>query len=207
MNISVKHIWFDFSETITRSNNEAHARLRHAAYAEIIGRPVTPELVREYDALIKKHKSHSAVFMSLGKPAGFWSERISSYGGKDLLRLADPESPKVFQALKKVLPISIFSNVRVRGLLPVLGIDPMWFTHILGPDEIKNPKPALEGFYRMVELSGVPSENILYIGDSMEKELMPAKSVGVQTGLMWSESPEVDYSFKNFDDILQVPHI
>ncbi len=199
----IKHIWFDFSETISRSNNEAHARLRYATYAEVTGKPVTPELISEYDTLLRQHKGHSALFVSLGKSAGFWSDRIRSEA-KVLLRLADPESPSVFETLKEKVPISVFSNVHAALLLPDMGIKPEWFTFFLGPDEVKNPKPALDGFRMLIEASQLPPENILYVGDHLEKELRPAKSVGLQTGLMWGSSPEVDYSFGRFRDILDI---
>jgi FMN phosphatase YigB (HAD superfamily) len=69
---------------------------------------------------------------------------------------------------------------------------------------IKEPKPALEGFYKMIGLTREPAENILYIGDSLEKDIRPAKQVGLKTGLIWSQSNEADYSFKKFDDVLSL---
>ena len=89
------------------------------------------------------------------------------------------------------------------GTRPTLDIQLGWFTHILGPDVVKNPKPALDGFHKMVELSNVPAEAILYIGDDVEKDLVPAKQVGMQTGLLWKESQEADYCFKDFSHILE----
>ena len=199
----IKHIWFDFSETISRSNNEAHAKLRYETYAGIVGKPVTPLLIAEFDDLLKRLGSHSAVFVSLGKTSDFWSSCISSHAG-ELLTLADSDSPAVFEKLHALLPISIFSNVHANRLLPALGVNPAWFTHFLGPDEVKKPKPALEGFEMLIGMSKLPAENILYVGDHIEKELLPARSLGMQTGLMWGNSPEVTYSFSKFRDILAI---
>lgn len=69
---------------------------------------------------------------------------------------------------------------------------------------LTEPKPALEGFYKMVELSNVPAAEILYIGDDIGKDIRPAKQVGVQAGLMWKQSEEADYSFVNFEDIFKI---
>ena len=69
---------------------------------------------------------------------------------------------------------------------------------------VKKPKPDPEGFYKIIELTGLPSVEVIYIGDNVYKDLRPAKTAGLTTGLVWSESLEADYSFKNFDDILKV---
>ncbi len=87
-------------------------------------------------------------------------------------------------------------------ILPALGISLDWFTHVLGPDRIKKPKPAQDGFIKMIELSKVEPKNILYVGDDVHKDLVPAKQVGIITGLLWSESVEADFCFKDFSAIL-----
>ncbi|MES2135361.1 MAG: HAD family hydrolase [Patescibacteria group bacterium] len=199
---SIKHIWFDFSETIVRLDKPAHAKLRYGSYADVVGKPVTPELIEEYESLFEKHKSHSAIFASLGLPDGYWSERYASADPESLLKLANPNIPDVLQRLREIVPISIFSNVQADKFFPALGIDSAWFTHLLGPQEVKNPKPALDGFHLMIQLSNLPAENILFVGDSVEKELKPAKSLGLQTALMWKSSPDADYCFQDFEDIL-----
>ena len=54
----------------------------------------------------------------------------------------------------------------------------------------------------MVELSGVPADEVLYIGDDVDKDVIPAKKVGMQAGIVWKQSNEADYSFADFQDIL-----
>jgi FMN phosphatase YigB (HAD superfamily) len=56
----------------------------------------------------------------------------------------------------------------------------------------------------MIELSKIPAQEILYIGDDVGKDVKPAKQVGVKAGLMWKKSDEADYSFENFEDILDI---
>jgi FMN phosphatase YigB (HAD superfamily) len=56
----------------------------------------------------------------------------------------------------------------------------------------------------MIQLSGVPEKHILYVGDSVEKDVLPAKEVGILSGLLWSVSPEADYCFTSFKEILGV---
>jgi len=204
MKQSIKHIWFDFSETIASPNKDLHNKLRYETYALAVGKPVTPDMEKEYEALFAKHMSNSAVFTALGFDAGYWSERISSIDPKMLLTLTDKDIPSVLDQLRKIVPISMWSNIHAAKILPALGIDPKWFTHFLSPDEVKNPKPALDGFKLVIERSNIPPEHILFIGDSLEKEIRPAKSLGIQTGLIWSDSSEADYCFHSFKEILEI---
>ena len=204
MKPQIKHIWFDFSETIATPNKEVHDKLRYETYASAVGKPHTPDMEEEYEALFAKHKSNSAVFTALGFDAGYWSERISSIDPKVLLTLTDNDIPNVLDELRKVVPISMWSNIHVENILPVLGVDSKWFTHFLSPDEVKNPKPALDGFRLVIERSKLSPQNILFIGDSLDKEIRPAKSLGIQAGLIWSESAEADYCFNSFQEILEL---
>jgi FMN phosphatase YigB (HAD superfamily) len=197
----VGHLWFDFSQTLTILDKGKHEALRYEAYSEIVGKPITDELKTAYEALYKEKKSHSAVFVSLGKPVSFWSERYAA-AGAGLYALAEPDIPDVLQKLRSKVPISVFSNVLAENFLPSLGIAPEWFSHILGPKEVTKPKPDLQGFELMVQYSQLPAHEILFIGDDVEKEIRPAKSVGLKTGIMWIDAPEADYSFRHFKEIL-----
>lgn len=198
----IKYIWFDFSETIASLRKERHDRLRYESYAEVIGQAVTPELKKEYEELYEQYKhSNAAIFRSLGMESDYWSKRINSIEPDKLYTLAEPDIPKVLENLSSKLPISIFSNIRLENVLPALGIQNKWFTHILSSADVKEPKPALDGFYKMVELSQIPAEYILYIGDNVEKDVLPAKAVGVKAGLIFSSSDKADYNFNSFKDI------
>ncbi len=198
----IKHIWFDFSDTLA-SINEEHDKFLYATYGEVVGKPVSSELIEEFKKIHKIHKSNSAVFTTgLGLPPSYRQEKIQSANFEKMYALKSEIIPEVLDALRKKVPISIFSNMKMDKLLPHIGIPLSWFTHFLCGSEFKNPKPALDGFYKLVEVTGIPAENILFIGDSVEKEMIPAKKVGIQTAIVWTKSTEADYSFKNFEDIL-----
>lgn len=201
----IKHLWFDFSETIVFLQKDRHNQLRYETYAEIVNKPVNAELVEEFEELYKKfNHSNAAIFYSLGKPAGFWSDRVNSVPPSELYRLADPNIPEVLKKIKSLAPISIFSNIKLNNILPAVGINFEWFTHVISGGMVKDPKPALEGFYKIIELSQLPANQILYIGDNIGKDVLPAKKVGLKTGLMWIKSKEADYCFKNFEEILKI---
>jgi HAD superfamily hydrolase (TIGR01549 family) len=200
------HLWLDFSDTIALINRDELGDIVYSAYATHVGRAVTPELREDYKSLVEKYRSNSAVFTALGFPPGYAADLISKVDPQKLYRLTDSHIPNVIPALTEMLPVSIFSNNRLDTILPALGLELQWFTHILGPDEVQKPKPDLEGFNKMIQLSGCPANEILYVGDDVEKDLVPAKKVGITTGLLWKESNEADYSFKDFQDILNLVH-
>ena len=202
---TIKHIWFDFSETIAFLKKERHDRLRYETYSEVAGKPISDELIAEYENLYKKHNhSNAAIFRSLGQTSNFWSERVNSVESIELYELADKNIPNVLEKIRKFVPISIFSNIQLGKILSSLNINPEWFTHIISAGMVKEPKPALDGFYKMIELSEIPAQEILYIGDDIGKDVKPAKQVGVKAGLMWKKSDEADYSFEKFEDILTI---
>lgn len=201
----IKHLWLDFSETLVLLKKEAHDTLRYSSYAEIVGKPLTEELKSEYEQLFaKSNHSNAAVFRSLGAGSSYWSDKVHSMDPAELYVLADENIPSMLTSLQKLLPISLFSNIDLRETLPLLGIDPHLFSHILSASMVSEPKPALAGFYKMVELSGAQPEEILYIGDHVGKDILPAKQVGIQTGLMWDVSPEATYCFQSFGEVLEL---
>ena len=200
----IKHIWFDFADTIAFTNQE-HDRLLYQTYADVTTKPVSPELIQEFKELYKQYKSNSAVFTTyLGLPPGYWAKAVEATDVRKLHSLAEPLIPDILNKLRAIVPISIFSNMRMDKLAPAIGIDVSWFTHILSGAVFKNPKPALDGFLKIVEISELPAENILFVGDSVDKEMIPAKKVGMMTCLMWNKSLEADYSFNNFENILDL---
>lgn len=205
----IKHIWFDMQGTLivhTPEFNEAHDGLLHKAYAEAIGKPLTDEVKKEFKDLYEQKSTNSALFASLGLPYEYWQNLFNTL---DETKFYKPEA-KVFgtlEKLKDILPISIFSNSqlsRILSSLEAIGVDPAWFTHIISADDIREPKPALEGFLLMIEKSQLLPGEVLYVGDRVEGEIVPAHRVGVQTALVWDESEKADYSFRSFEEILDI---
>lgn len=194
----IKHLWLDFSDTLAFIDKAVHNKLKYEAYAEFTQQSLTPELKAEYDALLGLHKSNAAVFRFLGAPTHFWSEHMSTVDPNALYTLAEHDAAHHLEQIKKIVPISIFSNIQLDAVLPALGLDPTLFTHILK----STPKPALDGFYKIVELSQLQPQEILYVGDQVGKDILPAKQVGLTTGLIYAQAPEADYNFSQLRDIV-----
>lgn len=200
-----KHIWFDFSETIARINAKAHDELKYATYASVVDKPVDEKLKQDFNEQYKLHdNSISHIFYSLGKPSGWWSSQIAAVDPGKLFQLAEDDIPEVLSKIKQYVPISIFSNINLDQLLPALGIDVSLFDYILSSGMVKRPKPALDGFHKMVQLSQLKPQQILYVGDHETKDIIPAKKVGLRAGIIWNTSDKADYIFSSFQDILDL---
>lgn len=203
--MAIKHIWFDFSDTIGRINTKEHSKLKYSAYAAVVGRPLDEELKQEFDNQYELHShSISDIFHSLGKPPGWWSSQVATVEPTKLYVLAEDDIPEILQAIKRHVPISMFSNINLDKVLPALDIDVGWFDHIISSAMFSRPKPALDGFYKIIELSQLEPDQILYIGDHVTKDVLPAKKVGLKAGIIWGKADEADYSFGSFRDILEL---
>jgi HAD superfamily hydrolase (TIGR01549 family) len=203
----IKHVWFDLNETLAVRGPEFHAahdKLRHHTYAKATGKDVTPELKAEFEALYKEHGTNSATFRSLGLPSGYWI-RHSNALDEQHTYTAMPEIYQTFERLKDIVPISLFTNNTPSGVAKTLrgiNVQEAWFTHIITGDDVPERKPNLHGFRLMIEKSRLPADQLLYVGDRVKADILPAKAVGMQTCLVYAYSDEADYSFEKFEQIL-----
>jgi HAD superfamily hydrolase (TIGR01549 family) len=208
----IKHVWFDVANTLypeTPEFNLVHDQLRYDTYAALVGQEDANRAKTEYEELYAKHGSNSAVFTSLGKPSDYW-QRV--YEGMDTSQLIkpDPEVVGTLETIKAIVPISVYTNLRLtktEEVLAQVGIPLNYFTHVLTGDDIAARKPALDGFHKMVELTNLPAAEIMYIGDRVKVDIEPAKKIGMVTCLLWDQSALADYcatSFAKLTDIVAV---
>lgn len=118
-----------------------------------------------------------------------------------------PEIYNTLDILRDSVKISLFTNAKLENTLrtlEVINIDSNWFTHVISGDDIKARKPALDGFYRVIEKSGIPPKSILYVGDRVDVDILPANQLGLQTCLVYGQSSEANYSFLKFDELLSL---
>jgi HAD superfamily hydrolase (TIGR01549 family) len=207
MKHNIQHIWFDMDGTLTVHTAEfdkVHDALRYKTYSEVIGRPVDDQLIAEFNELYAKYASNSAVFTSLGKPSDFWMHQYATIDQNDFYQPI-PDVYETLEKLRTIVPISLFTNDRLGNAektLSVVGVDMKWFTHVISGDDIANRKPALDGFHLMIERSGLPADQILYVGDRVGVDIEPAKLVGMKTCLVYGESEVADFSFKKLSGLL-----
>lgn len=190
----------------TSTFNELHDRFRFETYAKLKGITDIARAKKEFLALYEKHGSNSAVFRALGQPSSYWMQQLDDLDFNSVLK-PDPEISRTIEELHRLVPVSLFTNFvryRIDGLLEHLQISPSFFTHIIAGEDVKERKPALDGFKLMIQKSELPPEQILYVGDREAVDILPAKELGMQAALLYGESERADYNFKDFKDVLSL---
>lgn len=62
------------------------------------------------------------------------------------------------------------------------------------PDMLGKLKPEPEPFQAVLDYTGLPASQHLFVGDRVETDLVPAKKLGMRTCLVWGKSDKVDLS-------------
>ena len=96
--------------------------------------------------------------------------------------------------------------IETKKILATMEIPRSIFKYILTIEQVGRPKPDLGGFRKVVELSDVQPNEILFVGDRVRTDIIPAKTVGMQTALVWREekTSEADYTFPHVADVLNI---
>ena len=94
-----------------------------------------------------------------------------------------------------------------------MGIEP-YFKFVVGYEDTSNPKntglPLMLALDKLrKELTGLTNNEILMVGDSMERDLVPAKKLGLQTALSMygqkiADTGTPDYELADIKDILSI---
>ena len=91
--------------------------------------------------------------------------------------------------------LGIITNILrkfLRNILEALRLDPRHFTFIVSVDNTENSKPHQEPFLKALDMAKVSPDECVYVGDSLTKDMIPAKSVGMSILSMRSrKSPSI----------------
>jgi len=105
----------------------------------------------------------------------------------------DPELIALFNSLSTYTHYLLVNGSResVHKGLTLLGVDTSIFKEIVTSEIVGESKPSTKGFLYIIGKTGLPAGNHLMIGDREAVDLVPAKSVGMKTCLVWSETESV----------------
>jgi len=104
-------------------------------------------------------------------------------------------SKTVLETLKAHYPLVLVSNFygNISVVLEEFGLDGM-FQHIVESAVVGIRKPDCRIFQLGVEALGLPAGEVVVVGDSIRKDMLPAKKAGCQTiwikGEGWTDEPE-----------------
>lgn len=103
-------------------------------------------------------------------------------------------SRAVLEQLHEQYPLGLVSNFygNIHTVLAEFGMDGL-FSHIVESAVVGVRKPDPRIFTLGVEALGLPPEAVTVVGDSLDKDIVPAKAAGCQTvwlkGEQWTEGP------------------
>ncbi len=208
----IKWIWWDFDGTIYKvplEYEQEEDKIKLKAFSEITGKPKNAETFEEYKTLHRHHGSNSMVFYAHGKERDFWRKSVQHLDVSSYLKF-DQRTKDAFKEFAKI-PVKhgIYTNnslPEVKKILKVMGVDFNLFKHFITGDKGLLPKPDLQGFRKILELTKAPAGEILFVGNEIKKDILPAKSLGMQTCLVWTdEKPlEADYAFPHVADVVKI---
>lgn len=205
---NITHLFFDLEGTLVANPayEKAIKDFAYQLYAECTGKSITEQLKKEFDALLKKHKRKSLVFVSFGKPKTYYAEAFATQFPFQNYIFPDKDVQEVVAFLKqKKIKLGVYTSLTKEVLpkiLSLLGLNPADFTLLTG-DMVKNQKPHPDGFEKIIQICNVPAEQIVFVGDSEFKDILPAKSVGMKTILVRSKEliTAADYRCKDFREL------
>lgn len=193
----IKAIFFDVGDTLY-SNEELEKAYPKKLYELISTTKNLPlekakELLNSTTEKLKateKHVTKVRAMAELGYPRAQVHEAFCKIDPFQFLE-KDPELVRVISLLASKYQLGLISNFRKSHLIQIinaLGLTENQFPTMVTEDIVKEIKPAHEPFKKAIELAGgLPSE-VLYVGDSPSKDMMPAKEVGMMTILV-KENP------------------
>lgn len=124
---------------------------------------------------------------------------------------SDRRTATVIRALAtsyKLGVISNFKRIHLDHILAVLGLSSSMFgCGIVSEDMVEEIKPAREPFLKAVELSGDRPEQCLFVGNSIAKDMRPARQVGMATVLVKASptSDDLRHADASVADVNELP--
>lgn len=135
-----------------------------------------------FEVMLKKIEAESSVLDPV--PDGRTCERVARYC-YDTARTCTSESKLTLEALSRRWPLVLVSNFygNLDAVLEDFGLNG-YFKAVIESAKVGLSKPDPEIFRLGVEALGLQPEEVLVIGDSMDKDILPAASIGCPTLLI-----------------------
>lgn len=187
----IKAVFFDVANTLL-GKPEVFIKIQHVLQEEGFDIPV--------EELTQKHAWLSEVIDFPDKTS---AEFYRNFNSKLLLQFgiipSDDLLARIFEACT-YLPWIPFPDTQILNhIIQPVGVISNWdhslrnklaenfdtgFKWILGSAETQNRKPSLEFYKRVLDFTGLIPEEILYAGDSLKLDIVPALSVGLKAILV-----------------------
>lgn len=184
----ISHVWFDCDDTLYIQPPELKAEIRRTICTEIALRTSRSleEITQEYPARLHEFRTNTLAMGSYGIPEDDAREIYNRPDIPSFVR-SDPRLAHTVQQIKDMgILVSVFTNNRrstLIGILRNLGLDIDAFRRLMTAEEVE-PKPSEEGYKEIVECSDVALNELMFVGDRMEADIIPARKHGMNTFLI-----------------------
>ncbi|HLF54753.1 MAG TPA: HAD family hydrolase [Candidatus Nanoarchaeia archaeon] len=201
----ISHVWFDCDDTMYVQPPELKAEIRRTICTEIALRTSRSleEITQEYPARLHEFRTNTLAMGSYGIPK---PEAQEIYNRPDIPSYVKPD-PRLADMIKQIkdlgILVSVFTNNKrstLIGILRNLGLNIDDFRRLMTAEEVE-PKPSEEGYKEIVECSDVALRELMFVGDRMEADIIPARKHGMNTFLI-----KRDESSHSFDPSTRTHH-
>ncbi|MFH1126324.1 MAG: HAD family hydrolase [Candidatus Altiarchaeota archaeon] len=141
------------------------------------------ETAKELKKKSSEHVTKVAMMEALGYTRTEVHDEFCKNNPKDFVK-EDRQLVKMLARLSEEYRLGIVSNFRrshTVEIIQALGLEPLLFEVIIGEDNVINIKPDPEGFLTALWATRSQPDEVVYVADSITKDLIPAKSVGLHT--------------------------
>ncbi len=186
-------IW-DFDGTLYRPNPELWREVREAEYRTImeLTHRTHEEAVAAFEVLYKKEtpSATQTVAKICGIPTTEAARYMEKFYDRRRFLVPDEKIVSLFQTLKQFTHYILANGVRhrIEETLGVLGVPARTFREIVTSELSGENKPDERGFRYILGKTGLPAAQHLMIGDREAVDVVPAKKLGMQTCLVWSDT-------------------
>ena len=126
-----------------------------------------------------------------------------------------PDCHATLEKLKSIgLYLSIVSNIDDNMLNPLIERERLdrWFTHMTSSEAAKSCKPDLQFFRVALQKSSLSANEVMFVGDSLEQDILGAHAMGMHTTLIsepgqsapmhvGKKTPEPDYRISRLSEL------
>lgn len=196
---TIKFLCFDVDGTLCRSIPQVWETIK-GSFIESISKKLRISFAKADKYVAERHKILGSTTKVL-EEAGIDGKEFfnNAYSKLDFSKIIkkDLRLKEIIARLKKKYTIGVLSNggkESVSKKLQAVGLEEKMFYPFLTTYEMQALKPDPAPFLKALEMAGVSPEESVYIGDSVENDIMGAKGVGMKTILVWSENKEADIS-------------
>ena len=199
----------DLSSAIVRAYN---LPMGGEEFLKVWDRHFFPLLQSEPFILLREanHRSLEMALADLGK-----AREIYGYGHRfsDLLNAAPvyPEVPEIFARLDGVVRHGILSNADDENIAGALLTNNLQVEFVVTSENARSYKPAPTIFLHALDRLGCRPEDVLYVGDTPEDDIVGARGVGMRAAWVNRRNvpyrpdlPEPDYIIEDLRGVLKI---